>query len=171
MAMNDSVLNPRHPEIPNGFTLVELMVALAVLAILLTIGIPGFQSVFAQNRATSSANQILASLQFARSEAIRLGEQVDLCPSTDGEGCTGGSDWSDGWVVLIDNEVRRVWPAFHSSVNATGADLLFYESAGQVDGQPVLANFSLSVQMAGGADRCVRLWASGKARIDSENCP
>lgn len=54
-----------------GFTLIELMVTLAVLAILATVGIPAFQQLAAENRVSSQANATQAALQFARSEALK----------------------------------------------------------------------------------------------------
>lgn len=152
----------------NGFTLVELMVTVAVLVVLMSIGIPSFQTIFGQNRAAASANEILASLQFARSEAVRLGTAVQLCPSTDAATCTGGSDWTGGWIVHIDNEVRRIGPALHSSVSASGADSLTYGSAGQIEG--ARAPFALSVATGAGIHRCILVDASGRAQIDRGEC-
>ncbi|MFP5344533.1 MAG: GspH/FimT family pseudopilin, partial [Gammaproteobacteria bacterium] len=61
-----------------GFTLVELMVSVAVLAILLAIGIPAFQSTLDKRRLTGAAEQLYADLQFARSEAIRQNKRVTV---------------------------------------------------------------------------------------------
>jgi len=63
-----------------GFSLVELMVTIAVLAILLAIGIPSFASLIASNRLTSATNELVAALQTARTEAIRRNVRVTVCP-------------------------------------------------------------------------------------------
>ena len=83
-----------------GLTLVELMVTLAVLAILVTVGVPQFQSVIQGNRAISSANELLGTLQLARSESVKRGRDVLICPSSDQDTCTGNTDWSVGWIVV-----------------------------------------------------------------------
>lgn len=81
-----------------GFTLVELMVAIAVMAILLAIAVPSFNDASLGSKLNSIANEFVASAQLARSEAIKRNVQVTLCASNDGSTCGGA--WSDGWVVL-----------------------------------------------------------------------
>jgi type IV fimbrial biogenesis protein FimT len=72
---------------PSGFTLIELMVALAVTAIVLGIGVPSFQNVMERNRAASQTNEMLGALQATRSEAIRRNATHRFCSS------------STGWVI------------------------------------------------------------------------
>ena len=86
-----------------GFTLVELMVAISVLAIGLTIGIPSFQSFIEKNRSNAFRDRLYASLMLARSEAAKQGTFVSVCPSSDQSSCTASSDdWSNGWIVFVD---------------------------------------------------------------------
>jgi type IV fimbrial biogenesis protein FimT len=82
-----------------GFTLLELMVTVAVAAILLAIGLPSFQSVIRSNRVATASNEMLASLALARSEAIKGVGAAGVCPSADGATCATGTDWSGGWLV------------------------------------------------------------------------
>lgn len=84
-----------------GFTLVELMVTIAVLAILLAIGIPAFASLIAANRLTSATNELVASLQTARTEAIRRNTRITVCPAAPTATACSGS-WRDGWIVFLD---------------------------------------------------------------------
>ncbi len=92
----------RHPSRRGaGFTLVELMVTIAVLAILLAIGIPAFASLIAANRLTSATNELVASLQTARTEAIRRNARVTVCPAAPGATACSG-DWRDGWMAFVD---------------------------------------------------------------------
>lgn len=85
-----------------GFTLLELMVVLTIGATLITIGVPAFQSVVADQRSTATANEFIMSLILARSEAIKRGRYVSVCISTDGANCAGGgADWNDGWIIFV----------------------------------------------------------------------
>jgi len=85
----------------SGFTLLELMVVLSIGAALITIGVPAFQSVIADQRSTATANEFIESLILARSEAIKRGNYVSVCKSTDGATCAGdGAGWKDGWVIF-----------------------------------------------------------------------
>ncbi len=82
-----------------GFTLVELMVTMAISAILLSIAVPSFQGTLASYRVATEVNSIVGDLQYARSEAIKQGMTVTVCSSADGQTCSGGS-WATGHIVL-----------------------------------------------------------------------
>ncbi|MFT4247802.1 MAG: GspH/FimT family pseudopilin [Pseudomonas sp.] len=85
-----------------GFTLIELMVTIAVLAITLALAVPGFTGLINAGRLVAESNELVASLQLARSEAIRRNAGVALCASSDGSTCSEASsgDWSY-WVVRV----------------------------------------------------------------------
>ena len=91
-------MRPRRTE---GFTLIELMVTVAIVALLLTIGLPSFQNSLRSNRIATTTNELMASLALARSEAIRSPGGARICASSDGATCSGES-WNDGWMVWID---------------------------------------------------------------------
>lgn len=85
-----------------GFTLIELMVTVALVAILLAIGIPSFKAVISANRLSAAANEMVASVQQARIEAIRRNAQTVMCRTTDGATCaTGTASWSQ-WLTFVD---------------------------------------------------------------------
>lgn len=84
----------------DGFTLLELMVTLSVLAILLAVAIPSFRQTLQSNRVSTRVNELVGTIAYARSEAIRSSRGVGLCPSADGSSC--GKDWSSGWLVWSD---------------------------------------------------------------------
>lgn len=85
-----------------GFTLIELMVTLAIAAIVLTVGIPSFRDLIRNNRLTTAANELVGALNLARSEAIKRGARVTVCKSADGASCTTSGNWAQGWIVFTD---------------------------------------------------------------------
>jgi type IV fimbrial biogenesis protein FimT len=85
-----------------GFTLVELMVTLLILAILLGLAVPSFRDASLSSRLTGYANDLVAGVQLARSEAIKRNDTVTLCASEDGATCAEDVGWEVGWIVLTD---------------------------------------------------------------------
>lgn len=83
-----------------GFTLIELMVVIAMVAILLALGLPSFQSTIRSNRLATQTNQFIAGIALARSEALRTSRGAAMCPSSNGTAC--GGTWTDGWLVWAD---------------------------------------------------------------------
>lgn len=81
-----------------GFTLIELMVTIAVVAILLGIALPSFTDSTLGSKLRTQANDLVAGAVLARSEAIKRNQTVTLCASSNGTSCTGS--WSDGWIVI-----------------------------------------------------------------------
>lgn len=84
-----------------GFTLVELAITVTVLAVLLGLSAPLFTSMVNGNRLTGNANELVAAVLIARSEAIRGNVRTSLCQSTDGATCSNTSPWQ-GWIVFTD---------------------------------------------------------------------
>jgi type IV fimbrial biogenesis protein FimT len=84
-----------------GFTLVELMTTIAILAIIAALAMPGFTTLINTNRLAGLSNEVAAMLQTARMESIRRNQRVVVCPSTDGSSCTTAVQWQ-GWVSFID---------------------------------------------------------------------
>jgi type IV fimbrial biogenesis protein FimT len=89
----------RHPgrHFAQGLTLVEMLVVMAIMAILLTIAVPAFNDASLGNKLNAISNGFASSAQLARSEAIKRNRPVTLCASSDAETCS--VDWSDGWIV------------------------------------------------------------------------
>ncbi len=85
-----------------GFTLIELIVTLAVGAILLSLAVPSFLQITQNNRIATQTNDFVTSLNMARSEAVTRGNRVTVCKSTDNATCIAGGDWQQGWIIFTD---------------------------------------------------------------------
>jgi type IV fimbrial biogenesis protein FimT len=94
-----------------GLTLLELMITLAIAAILIASAAPSFRESIQNTRMVTQVNELQAALSLARSEAIKRNENVTVCRSNDGASCTG--NWQDGWIVFVDLN-------FNGSVNGDG---------------------------------------------------
>lgn len=91
-----------------GFTLLELMIAVTVLAIGMSIAVPSFTDIIRRNRLTTQTNNLMSALAIARSEAVKRGTSVTVCPANalTGPGadqCSGVDNWAqNGWIVFSD---------------------------------------------------------------------
>lgn len=122
---------PSTPPRLRGVTLVELLVAVAISVILLTIAAPAVNEMVLGNRLGSYANDLVATAHLARSEAIKRNAPVTLCISKSGAGCCGGAadadcviadGWQQGWIVLSGSTVIQ-------RQNALGGGLKISEAA------------------------------------------
>lgn len=112
-----------------GFSLVELMVTVAVAAILLGIAIPSFDRFILKNRLNTYASAFSASARLARSEALKRNTAVTLCKSSDGLSCVTSGGWEQGWIVLSGTTVIR-------RQQAVGAGYLLSSSVSSLTFQP-----------------------------------
>jgi len=83
-----------------GFNLTELIIVMAIVAILLSIGVPSYRYVTNSYRMSSEVNGLLGDLMYARAEAVKEGQWVTACASTDGVTCSGSTAWNTGWIVF-----------------------------------------------------------------------
>lgn len=109
----DRSLSERLPDPESGFTLIELMVAIAIVAILVTLAAPSFKSIIQSNAISNAVNTFMADMRYARSEAIRRGGRVIMCRSDAPEAASpacgsgsgpGGNGWVSGWIVFYDQD-------------------------------------------------------------------
>lgn len=91
------------PASQQGFTLIELMATMAIIAITLVAGAPAFRSLTQNNYMTSKINEFVADLNLTRSEAVKRATPVTLCKrNTAGNGCNSSGNWTDGWLIFVD---------------------------------------------------------------------
>lgn len=116
-----------------GFTLIELMIVLTLIAIMAGIGVPGFQTMVQNNRLTTTTNSLLSALQYARSEAVTQRTAVTVSP-------LNGADWESGALITKGGIKLRETPPAGTGVTVTGsAASIIY----QPDGSTTAATFSI----------------------------
>jgi type IV fimbrial biogenesis protein FimT len=166
----------RHAAGARGFTLIELMISILVLAILVGVAVPSFREAALSSRLSAYANDLLASAQLARSEAIKRNAPVTLCASEDGDECSEDVGWEVGWIVATDGGavLQRQEPlADDFRFTEAGGETEVVFPAAVVGVTPV----SLTVCRAdpvGSQERVVTITASGSAsvaRTEEGDCP
>lgn len=83
-----------------GFTLIELMITVVIVAVVLGLAVPSFYTTIKNNRLRTNADRLVTSLNLARSEAVKRSIDVVVCPSSDGATCTG--NYAQGWLIFAD---------------------------------------------------------------------
>lgn len=159
--------------IQQGFTLVELVITLALAVILFGVGVPAINSMIQGNRLTSSANNMVASLLLARSEAVKRQVQVSVCPSADKSSCSGSGSspylivftTADGTLNVSDAiSSGQSWDANYKSGGAVAS--INFSSAGLLSDTKIV-NLELTDS---GKTKCVQVAVSGRPAVYN-TCP
>lgn len=156
----------------SGFTLVEVLVTIFILAIVIAIGVPSYQSMIRGSAMSSNSSDILTSFNYARIEAIKRATSVQLTPQTH-------ADWSSGLVVWLDSdedgvldngEELRIWETFASgtSVNSSNAATGFvFNAMGEVNQEDQLTLCDDRVAEQG---RVISVLVSGATYAEKVTC-
>ena len=149
-----------------GFTLIELMVAIAILGVLVSLGIPSFNNFIQRSRLEAAVSDLSDSFKYARSEAIQRNTAVRVDPVAGG--------YNDGWTVLVVDgatELRVHDQAFHPDISLTCTDVACTDAmdfSGR--GTATSASFMLEHDVSGDI-RYICVMLSGNVRVSSSACP
>jgi len=166
-----------------GFTLVEMMITLVVAAILIGLAVPSYFNMVQNNHIVATVNKLSASLNYARLEAIKRGEQVSVCSAASAalDSCGTAAQWGQGWVVFVDENdnnaidvgdtLIRVNEQLPTGVTiTTGSAIVSYDGTGFLTGNPI--NLTISAGgCTGDSGRQMAISASGRLTISSVACP
>ena len=165
----------------SGFTLLELLITVAIISIVMAIAVPSMTSFTQNDRLTTNINTLIGHLAYARSEAVKRSQQVSICSSNNATTCTGGN-WQDGWIVYIDadgdnsftagEEVLRAQQALEGANTLTTAigTQVTYDYRGFVNAASV-GNFQLCDGRSGPHGKTIRISTTGRVRIeDGSTC-
>ena len=106
-----------------GFTLPEIMIAILIAGVLLTIGMPRLNKVIEGRQLVGQATEVASALSFARAEATSRGSNVVICSSEDRSTCSDDNDWSTGWIIYSDKNGDGI------ATDPTEAEILKTEGA------------------------------------------
>ena len=167
-----------------GVTLVELGVVLGICAILFAIAAPGYAYLVRINRLAAATNDLVSSLQLARSEAVKRATRVTVCKSSNpmdaSPTCNAAAAWEDGRVVFVDGGTRGTIDGTDKILHVHGpADIAYatsnystyisYLSHGVSQGPSGLANGSFSLCHEGELRKII-LNTTGRIRLERGAC-
>lgn len=158
--------------VEHGFTLMELMIAVAVLAIAAAMAAPSFTSLIKETHTRAQARALVESLELARSAAVTKRNPVSVCASTNGVGCADdAAAWSSGWVVrnTVDGAILHVGTALSGgSTLASAADTLTFNSFGEL---PASVTLTLTPSGCHGTDaRLIDVVTTGLVNVQKAAC-
>lgn len=165
--------------------MIELMIAIAVLAILAGLALPSFRTAVQNNRITVHANEMVTAFHLARSEALKRNRPVVVCASNDGSTCSGA--WADGWLVAEVNAVPgnaaqsitniiRVWPAPEGGTTFTvmpNAASFRFLSQGRMDAELLVFPATIDISIPGCTGeraRSIRINQIGRVTVETVAC-
>jgi type IV fimbrial biogenesis protein FimT len=161
-----------------GFTLVELMIVVAILAVLVTVAAPSFRASMANTKVNSATHELLSSLSLAKSESIKRNVMVSLCPSSDQLSCSGDGNWQLGWIIFVDNNnngirensetIIQIQNAFDTSLTLTGPNVITYNVGGYLEPAVAISLQGSAIDATNNKWVCVS--AIGHGKVADTSC-
>lgn len=173
-----------------GFTLLELLLAVSIASILISIGIPSFESTLLRARGVAVVDKLTMAIYFVRSEAISRNQEVRLCTSDDFVICNGTAiNWNSGWIAIdVNNNVLKSWPLTEPGANVqflnanAASNHNLHVLAFKSDGTAIMRNlanaqivadvrFSSQINGCSGLQkRDINIVASGMVQVTTQSC-
>ena len=167
-----------------GFTLIELMVTVGILAIVLSVGVPSYRGMVMDNRLATQANLFATSIKLARSNAVKFQRNATVCSSSNYDApkprCSPNQeDWSKGWIVWVDknrdsrtdeNEIISVFGPVHEALTlkSISANRFTYNARGFAT--LAAADLTLCDSRSGETGRRIKVNTTGRTNISREVC-
>ncbi|MGH8085310.1 MAG: GspH/FimT family pseudopilin [Lysobacter sp.] len=163
-----------------GFTLIELMITIAIAAIGLALAYPSFSGVFRSNRVATHTNTLMASLNLARTEAIRSNRGGGVCSSDGGVTCNG-ANWDAGWLVFTDMDgdgemdedgdivIRYVEGNPGISMESV-EDVIAFDHRGRLAAEVTLTLQSTECPLNASLVRNLTVSRTGQVRMEKDTC-
>lgn len=150
-----------------GFTLIEMLVVISIIAILAGMAAPSYNDVIFSNKLTSFGNNFMASAQLARSEAIKRNATVTLCRSSDGATCAASGGWQQGWIIMSGTTVIQQQAALSSGYLFTGdVYSIDFQSIG-VGATSATLKVCRSTPSIGSHEREIKISVTGRTSIST----
>lgn len=127
---------PRGGTSSRGFTLVEAMVVMSIIAILMAVAVPTFRDFTASRAVAAQISDFAGALRLARTEAIKRGRPVVVCRTADPQAatpaCNAGNDWRSGWLVMQGDTLVRLQSSYANSggIESGGVDMITFRPTG-----------------------------------------
>ncbi|WP_461518557.1 GspH/FimT family pseudopilin [Porticoccus sp.] len=182
-----------------GFTIIELMITIALVSVILALGVPYFRTTITENRLAAETNSFIASINYARSAAAKFNQSVTMCISSAGDACLDSAiGWEEGWIVFNDidrdgvldsgggENILQINGSLPSGYTLHGTsaydEKMTFHPFGEVDGS-ALGSFRLCSPDAGPDNededdraRKISINLTGRARVqkgldNDEDCP
>ncbi|HEV7633266.1 MAG TPA: GspH/FimT family pseudopilin [Steroidobacteraceae bacterium] len=164
-----------------GMTLIELLTAMLVVAILMGLAVPSFREFTQNNRTIAATNELVTALNLARSEALRRATTTVVCASSNQQTCSGSTTWTTGWIAFNDansngvvdaNELLQAWSGVNGGLVASATqDRAAYNAMG-------MAQLAGNITFRVGAPTCTGLHVGqtvistiGSVRSTKVACP
>ncbi len=169
-------------ELSSGFTLIELITALLIAAVFITIAVPGYYSLIQNNKVVSVANKLSASFNQARMEAVKRGVRVSVCPAGNVSftACGNNTQWQQGWIVFTDadnnnaidstDDLVKIAHALPSGITiTTTSSIVSYDGTGFVTSGALSMSLS-AAGCTGNNARTINIASGGRLSIANAPC-